>query len=134
MSDLKSDPFDHDVAVIFAKLKDITDLTLKYSNNVFDSSYSSFEANLTKIQSFILKNLINLMPILISSKRYSMNKIRSVFFFNLFMIKFLISLTRMDIYSEFYIGFLNSRYVLQTHFLSKLIRTKLFEHQGKIAK
>lgn len=76
MSDLKTDSFDHDVAAIFAKLKDITDLTLKYSNNVFDSSYSSYEANLTKIQSFILKNLINLMPILINSKRYSMSKIR----------------------------------------------------------
>ena len=76
-SDLKSDSFDNDIAAIFSKLKEITELTVKHSNNVFDSSsHSSFEANLTKIQSFILKNLINLMPILINSKRYSMSKIR----------------------------------------------------------
>ena len=36
------------------------------------------------------------------------------------------------LFSEFYIGFLQSRFALQTQFLSKFIKTKLVENQGKL--
>jgi hypothetical protein len=114
-SDLKSDTFDADIANIFAKLTEIATLNPKgqlYNPNntnsmTYDAGCMGVEANLTKIQSFILKNLISLLPILIQSKRYPIGRI-----------------------SEFYIGFLQSRFILQTQFLSKFIRTKLFENQG----
>lgn len=88
-SDGKGDSFDLDVAMIFQKLTDISNLTLRggaslNSSNSFDGTsvcYSSgSEANLTKFQSFILKNLISLMPILIQSKRFSIQRIRFFIF------------------------------------------------------
>jgi hypothetical protein len=90
------------VAKIFYKLNQISNL--KSQNNDLTSS----GAHLTKIQSYILKYSISLLPILIKSKRYPMQRI-----------------------SEFYIGFLQSRFALQTQFLSKFIKTPLFENQGK---
>lgn len=109
-SDIRGDTFDTDIANIFSKLTDITNLTSRTSDNGSSSYSSSSEVNLTKIQSFILKNLIGLLPILINSKRYPIHKI-----------------------SEFFIGFLQSRYILQTQFLSKLIKTKLFESPGNFS-
>jgi hypothetical protein len=107
--DLKEDSFDSDVNNIFDKLTRIA--VLQPNANVpgqttfsMDNSIGS-NADLTKVQSYILKYSINLMPILISSKRYSMRKI-----------------------SQFFTGFLGSRFILQTQFLSKLIKSKLFEH------
>lgn len=92
---VKDDTFDSDVEQIFQTLTQIATL------NVNNSSQS---ADLIKIQSFILKYSITLMPILIESKRYSIQKI-----------------------GQLYIGFLSSRFVMQTQFLSKLIKSKLFE-------
>jgi hypothetical protein len=85
-SDLKNDTFDTDVVNIFTKLTEITALNPKgliYNPNntntmTFDAGFMSTEANLTKIQSFILKYLISLLPILIQSKRYPIGKIRFV--------------------------------------------------------
>lgn len=95
---VKDDTFDTNVENIFDKLTQI--VTLKVN-----SADSIQVADLTKIQSFILKYSITLMPILINSKRYSIQRI-----------------------SRFYIGFLKSKFVLQTKFLSKLIKSKLFEN------
>ena len=89
------DTFDFDVEQIFQKLTQIATLKI---GDILQA------ADLTKIQSFILKYSITLMPILIESKRYSIEKI-----------------------SQLYIGFLSSKFVLQTQFLSKLIKSKLFE-------
>lgn len=94
---LKGDTFDEDIEQIFNKLTEIA--TLKVS-----PADVSQAGDLTKIQSFILKYSITLMPILLESKRYKTQKV-----------------------SEFYIGFLQSKFVLQTQFLSKLIKSKLFE-------
>lgn len=72
-SDLKGDTFDVDITNIFKKLTEIAVLkNTSYSSDYFPGT----EANLTKIQSFILKNLISLLPILIKSKRFSIQKIR----------------------------------------------------------
>ena len=92
---VKDDTFDSDVEQIFEKLTQIATLKI---GDILQA------ADLTKIQSFILKYSITLMPILIESKRYSIEKI-----------------------SQLYIGFLSSKFVLQTQFLSKLIKSKLFE-------
>jgi hypothetical protein len=81
-SELKNDTFDADTANIFAKLTEIATLNPKgalYNPNntnsmTYDASSIGTEANLTKIQSFILKNLISLLPILM--KRYPVGKIR----------------------------------------------------------
>lgn len=86
--------FDQDVAEIFAKFTDIANLR----------SNGGEDGNLTRIQSYVLKYVIGLLPILIQSKRYSFGRI-----------------------SELYVGFLQSRYILTTNFLSKFINTKLFE-------
>jgi hypothetical protein len=105
-SDLKEDSFDTDVNNIFNKLTQI--VNLQSNSNMPGHLTLSIDNNshvdLTKIQSYILKYSINLMPILINSKRYSMRKI-----------------------SQFFAGFLESRYILQTQFLSKMIKSKLFE-------
>ena len=83
-SDLKNDSFDTDIENIFSKLTDITMLNAKnfISNFNNTASYSNHDANneatLTKMQSFILKNLIGLLPILLNSKRYSITKIRLI--------------------------------------------------------
>ena len=103
----KNDTFDSDIENIFLKLTEIA-IIKNSSSNISINEYSNGSyGTLTKIQSFILKYSISLLPILIQSKRYSMQKI-----------------------SEFYIGFLQSRFILNTQFLTKFIRTKLFETQG----
>ena len=107
-SEIKTDTFDADIEKIFNKLTQIIGLfnnnNNNNSNNNVDSTTPTSSNNLTKIQSYILKYCIKLMPILFESKRFSIQKI-----------------------SEFYIGFLSSKYVLQTQFLPKLIKSKLFE-------
>ena len=95
---VKDDTFDSDVEQIFEKLTQIATLKI---GDILQA------ADLTKIQSFILKYSITLMPILIESKRYSIEKI-----------------------SQLYIGFLSSKFVLQTQFLSELIKSELFETEG----
>lgn len=60
-----------------------------------------------KTQSYILKYVIHLLPILINSERFKLKTI-----------------------AEFYVGFLQSRFCLQTQFLTKLIRSRLFEMSG----
>ena len=78
------------------------------SSNIYvDDSVSSLDTDILRTQSFILKNVINLLPILIQSKRFLLTNI-----------------------AEFYVGFLQSIYCLKTQFLSKLIKSKLFESQG----
>ncbi len=70
---IKNDTFDVDIESIFVKLTEIA--TLKTgANGEFTSTGT--QANLTKIQSFILKYSISLLPILLQSKRFSMQKIR----------------------------------------------------------
>jgi hypothetical protein len=82
--------------------------SLNDPNNYTDNSVSSLDTDILRTQSFILKNVINLLPILIESKRFLFTTI-----------------------AEFYIGFLQSIYCLKTQFLSKLIKSKLFESHGK---
>ena len=77
------------------------------SNIYIENSVSSLDTDILRTQSFILKNVINLLPLLIQSKRFLSTTI-----------------------AEFYIGFLQSIYCLKTQFLSKLIKSKLFETQG----
>jgi hypothetical protein len=67
---------------------------------------TNIDTYLIKIQSYILKNVISLLPILMDSKRFSNKTI-----------------------AEFYIGFLCSKFCLNTKFLSKLINSRLFEIQ-----
>jgi len=97
---LRDDTFDNDVELIFTQLTQITLI----NQPVADTFNSPHMANLVKLQSFVLKYSISLMPILIDSKRYTTQRI-----------------------SQLYMGFLQSRFVLQTQFLSKLIKSQLFE-------
>lgn len=84
------------------------DLNNSSSNIYVENSVSSLDTEIVRTQSFILKNVINLLPILIQSPRF-----------------------RLTTIAEFFVGFLQSIYCLKTQFLSKLIKSKLFEKEGK---
>ena len=91
------DTFDFDVEQIFQKLTQIATLETGEISRAENKSFAKQ----------ILKYSITLIPILIESKRYSIEKI-----------------------GQLYIGFLPSKFVLQTQFLSELIKSELFETEG----
>jgi hypothetical protein len=70
------DTFDLDVANIFSKLTHIAKLKSLPQQKQINAAASPQKVYLTKIQSFILKYSVTLMPILIESKRYPMQRIR----------------------------------------------------------
>lgn len=108
------DPFLNDVSEIFRlcaeiiKLKDVN-LASGSSNSILNVTSRPYHhdtqpSDLPKIQSHIVKYMINVLPILLDSKRFSIESI-----------------------ARFYNEFLTSVFCLQTKFLSKLIKSKLFE-------
>ncbi|RNA41495.1 dedicator of cytokinesis 3-like isoform X1, partial [Brachionus plicatilis] len=101
----KGETFNKDIEDIFKLMVEFTKLDPKKTSSIYESMADiSPQAKITKIQSFILKNVVNLITILLISNRYSIESI-----------------------SKLYVGFFESRFVLQTQFLSKIIKTKLFE-------
>ena len=102
MKNDNKDHFEADVVDIFNICAEMTQ-----PRQLALSDDSDYRKNLTKIQSHIIKHIINILPILIDSKRFQMSFI-----------------------AEMYNKFLTSQYCLQMNFLSKLIKSKLFEVPG----